>query len=657
MHRYRKLYHRLTPLSAVVETVEEKVSLKPKGTELIEISRAVNRVLAEDVRAAVNIPPFNRSMVDGYAVISDDLSEAYENNPVKLRVVGRIFAGERPKIEFKHGECVEVATGALIPYPADAVVPVEFTRKIGDDEILVYNRVGHGENVDYVGSDAVVGEVIVHKGTVLTPELIGSIASIGIRKVRVYSQVSACIYSIGNELVEPGERIIEGQIYDSNAYMVAAHLQASGVSADIRGIIADDFREIKEKIDEALQKYDVVITIGGTSAGLEDITYKVASTYNPGIIVHGVKIKPGRPTFIAANKDKLIVGLPGFPFSCLVASELILIPIISKITGVKGADRRVVEAFLLAPVRGKPGLTRIIPVLVRRRSDTYFAYPFMLRSSSAIKLTSFNGFLTIPEGIEGLSKDAKVKVILRRGYREEDIVFVGSHCPLAEELFLKLRGKYNVKYLFVGSTGGLRVLKTGISDIAGSHLLDPETGQYNIPFIHRHGLKNVVVVRGYYREQGFIARKDALKKVDSILDIIKNNYRFINRNKGSGTRVLVDLMIKNEAEELGISFREIRNRIRGYWFEARNHYSVASLIKAGRADIGVAIKYVAVLYGLDFKPISREIYDFIFTKNSLKHEPIRDFLAILSDKAMEDIVKKYPGYHLHPDSGKVIYSC
>jgi len=656
MGEYRKVYRKLADLGEVFEILSKIVKARSLRVEEVPVEKALRRVLAENIKAAYSVPPFSRALMDGYAVYSSDTSLAYEDKPVKLKLAGVVKIGEAPSFELRKGECAEIDTGAPIPYPADAVIPVEYTCKTPSNEVEVYRRVAKGENVDLVGSDIAEGEIVAWRGEIVTPQLIGVLLSAGITKIKVYSKPQVTVIPIGSELAEPGVELEYGKIYDSNSFMIAALLEEAGASVKRLNIVKDSYSEIKDAVDRALEDSDIVVTIGGTSAGLGDLTYRVFSEYGPGVIVHGLKVSPGRPTVIALAGEKVLFGLPGFPVSCLNIAKLLLVPLIKMLQGTSpSVIEKTVEAELLSPVRGAVGLVKLVPAIIAERRGKIYAYPLSTHSGALYTLYMSDGFITIPENTEYLAEGATVSVrIFSENFRQR-VLFAGSHCPLAISLLERLRERYSLKIIITGSLTGLNLVGKKIADIAGSHLYDPSTGEYNIPFIEKYKYRDLVVVRGYLREQGFVYRRDL--KIKSFTEIIENELRFINRNKGSGTRALIEEIIKREAKKEKVSSREFKERIKGFEYEVKTHEAVGYLISRGIADVGVAVKYIADKYKLGFTKISTEIYDFILSKDILNKNIAKDFMHVLDPSSLKKIITLLPGYSLHKDTGKVIYAC
>lgn len=648
----RKIYRRLVSADRVLRIIEEKFSLEPLGREKVYVGDAVGRVLAGNAYSRVNLPPYTRSLVDGYAVISGDLEGVYENRPKVLKLVGKVSTGETVKPSIRNGECLEVSTGAVVPYPADAVVPVEYTEKVGD-KIVFYRSVRHGENIDIVGSDMVAGEVVAWRGEVLTPLMINALAASGICEVEVYRRVKVGIIPTGNELKSPGEKLEYGQIYDSNSHMVYSIVKMLGAEPKTYSPAKDDYAEIKRKVQEALKKDDVVVCIGGTSAGLEDHVYRVFSEFSPGILIHGVKQKPGRPLVVALSGKKLLFGLPGFPLSCLLSSLLYLAPVVSKLQGLREYPAILEKAKAAIPLRGQPGIRVFLPCILFQRNGVRYAYPLPGHSGRVGAVTMIDGFIVVAEDRELVAQGEEVDVVRYFGARSYSANIIGSHCPLLQYLIEKVSAEHSVRVVNVGSAAGLEALKIGVADAAGMHMLDPETGEYNVPIITKQGLRDVIIVRGYLREQGFVYNRK-LGKIEGFAEIAEKGLRFVNRNPGSGTRILTEQLIAREAKSLGIAPNKLREKIRGYTFEAKTHEAVGYLVSQGLADVGVAVRYVAEKYGLAFTKIRDERYDLVLRKESLDKPVIRSLLKLFRRDNLEKFVTEFPGYKVDGETGKKI---
>ncbi|ENN96791.1 molybdopterin biosynthesis protein MoeA/LysR substrate binding-domain-containing protein [Methanocaldococcus villosus KIN24-T80] len=566
--------------------------------ETVSIEEAVNRVLAEDVFSDIDIPPFDRATVDGYAVIAEDTFNADEDKPVELKVIDEIRAGEIKNIEIKRGECVEIATGAMIPKNANAVVMVEYTEREGD-KVKIYKPIAPMENIQFAGSDVMVGELVLRKNTLLTPKDIGVLAAIGRKKVRVYKKLKFAIISTGNELVSPGEVLEDGKIYDINSYTLMSYIKNLGYDYVFLGIVRDNVEDIKEKINKGLGLADIILLSGGTSAGRGDLVEKAIEMLGGEILIHGLKIKPGKPTIIGKVKNKLVIGLPGYPTSCLTVFDVLF-----------GNEKNLIKAKFRGRYISAKGRVEYLPVMLVKGKE-YSCYPITKGSGAITTLSEADGYVVIDENREILEEeDVDVHLF---GYTSA-LNIIGSHC-IGIDIILK-DANLQAKVINTGSLGGILAIKRGEADIAGIHLLDEKEG-YNIPYLKKYNVKNAVLIRGYIREQGFILREDL-----SLDEIIKNihNFEIISRNKGAGTRILFENFLKKH----NINYNELK--IVG---EAKTHSSVAKAVAMGRADIGIGIKTVADYYKLKFIKIGEENFDFLIRKERFGDDDVQKFIRSL----------------------------
>ncbi len=646
----RKIYRRLVSVDDVIPIIESYRPLRPLEEVELSLAEAIGRVLSRNVYAKTNYPPYTRALMDGYAVMSDDLAGAYEDRPKRLRLVGRLSAGEFKSISIGRGDCVEVSTGAAVPHPADAVVPVEYTSVEGG-YVVFYKSVARGENVDQAGSDFAEGEVAAWKGEVLTPSLASLLAALGIDRVYVYRPARVGILPTGNELRSPGEELEYGCLYDSNSYLVYGYAKMMGAEPRIYERALDDERDLEGKLLKAIEENDLVVTIGGTSAGLEDLTYRVLSRLDPGLIVHGVREKPGRPLAVAVHRDKIVLSLPGFPLSCFLTVNLYLLPILAKLQGLRGYEHKYVVARTSTPLRGEPGMRVFVPAILVERGGLTTAYPLPRHSGGISALSLVDGYVVVPESVEYAPAGSELKVLVSPFWRPYEVNVIGSHDPLLQRVLDAIASRERVRVLNVGSTAGLQALKAGVADVAGAHLLDPETREYNVPHVERMGLRGVVLIRGYLREVGFVHRKGL--SVSSMGDIVDKGFRFVNRNPGSGTRVLVDLLLEEESKRRGVDLEDLKRMVMGYNFEVKTHEAVAHLVSKSVVDVGVAVRYAAERYGLAFTPIGRERYDIIVRKDSLDKEVVKKLVHRFSE-LVRDLVKDFKGYEVDEETGKVL---
>ena len=644
------VFHKLVSLEEALRIIDEKLGgIKPLGIESIELSHAYGRILAEDVYASADSPPFDRSIVDGYAVVAEDTYNADEANPARLRLIGKVRIGDMPSIEISSGTCVEISTGAPIPRGANAVVMVEYT-KAEDGDILVYRGVSPGENIAQTGSDASIGDLILRRGRRIGPREIAALAAVGCSEVKVYVNPRVALLSTGNELVPISEKLKPGKIYDVNSHAISAMLKDLGLNVDFHGILPDNYTVIKKSIEEILEKYDIIITSGSTSAGFGDIIYKVFEDLG-GVLIHGLKIKPGKPTVIGATDDrKLLIGLPGFPLSAMMIFMVLAKPIIMKIIGIQSLEEEnTIKAKIPIRIETGKGRRHTIPVQILTSANGLIAYPVTGDSGAATTLSIADGFIDVEEEKQYLSEDEEVVVKLFQPLKISSISIVGSNCP-ALNILLEEGGLWDAKLVNVGSFSGWRALKKGEADIAGTHLLDPETHEYNIHMPKKMGLENDVdLYRGYTRTIGILVAKENPKTIKNLEDILRDDIIFVNRVKGSGVRTFLDIKLA----ELGV--RDPEKKIKGYTYEVKTHTAVASAVAQGRADVGIAVGYVSELYGLDFIPLTEEYFDFAVRKDRLSKESVKRFIETLRSESFHKKLKEIPYYKTCSETGQKIF--
>ncbi|HDD26853.1 MAG TPA: molybdopterin biosynthesis protein [Acidilobales archaeon] len=653
----RKLFHELVGLDEVEGIISKYVPLRPKGVEVVNVEEALNRVLAEDVYSPSDYPPFDRSEVDGYALRAEDTYGADEESPKRLRIIGSVEVGQLPRVEVGPGKAVEIATGAMIPRGANAVVMEEHTHREGN-ELLVFKPVAPGDNISTTSSDISMGDLIIRKGTLLKPHHIALMSGLGIDRVKVYKRINVAVFSTGNEIARPSEELRPGMIYDANSYFLVASLRELGANARYVGHLPDEENVMLNEIGKVMKDYDVIMTSGGTSAGLGDLVYRVFDKLgNPGVIVHGLRVKPGKPTVIAVADGKLLIGMPGFPLSCAMVFHKVVRPIIAKMLGIERLDEVKVKALMPYRLRAGRGRTWFIPVSIIKGVKGFLAYPVTLSSGSIAALTYADGYIVVPENKELVDEGDEVDVYLfSSSLHLPELVFMGSHDIALWRILTESGLITKSKVIVTGSLRGWYAIKRGEADIAPTHLLDEETGEYNVPYIDRLNLKGVaLLVRGYARRIGFIVPKGNPKNIRSFRDLLRDDVMFVNRVKGSGVRVFVDLKLKELAERLGEDIDRIRGMVKGYTYEVRTHTAVAAAIAQGRADVGVGAEVAARMYGLDFIPLTEEVVDFLIRVDRIDKKSVRDFIRLLRSDLTKEVLSRLPGYRYLPNTGLVIY--
>jgi len=628
----RKEFRQLISVQRAAEIISNLTLVR--RTEKVPLQHALGRTIADDVTSRVDVPSFDRAAMDGFALVASDTYTAKEDEPTQLRIVGSIQPGIRPQYDVRPGHAAEIATGAMMPRGANAEVMVEHV-DIEGETIAVRKPVTLHENVISAGSDVMVGELVLRAGTVLTEREIGALATIGQPDVKVFERPRIGILTTGNEIVPPGSTLRAGEIYDVNTYSIGAAVMSSGGEPIYFGIVEDDITMIERVVEEALRACDVVISSGSTSAGRGDVVYRIAERGN--LLAHGVSIKPGKPLIIAELEGKPFFGLPGYPVSALMVYYVFIDPFIR---GISKPTRKAL-ATLGIEIHSVPRY-ELVPVNIVRSK----AYPVGAGSDAITSLLS-DGFLEIPEHIDILEEGEEVEVTLFGEFEITDLMFIGSHDIGVDILFRMIADVApHIKTVNVGSQGGLAAVRKGVADISGIHLLSP-SGEYNLPFLKEYGVHKAALVKGYLREQGIITRKGEMIPFDKLPET-----HIINRNKGSGTRVLTDMLLDKIAARRGVTFAELTKSIKGYDSEARTHSAVASAVRFGKADAGIGIKPVADLNGLAFSPIANEEYDFVIPQDRLDEPPLRQFRRALRSDAF---AKSLPsGMRTHDRTGEVI---
>jgi len=417
------MFRRLLTFEEAKRVIQQNFEAKPLGVEEIPLLEACNHVLAEDVISPLDVPPFNRSTVDGYAVKAEDTFGADENSPVKLRLCGTVSVGEMPKIKVERGTAAEIMTGAPIPDGADAVVMAENTEQ-KNNEVYVYAAVAKDENVMKAGADIKKGETVARKGQLLGAREIGAIAAVGKSKVKVYKVPHVAVLSTGAEVTEPGKPLALGKIYDINAYSLSAAVVESGGKPVYLGVFPDEQDELEKALKRALASADIVVTSGGVSVGPKDVIPKTLNLLGkPGVIVCGIAIKPGKPTTVALIDGKPVFSLPGHPTSALLIFHLLVRPIIERMAGKKAAEPLTVKAFAstrMFPARGRR--TFIMVKLKKDELNRFIVEPVPVGLSGAITtLLRADGFVEIPENQQFIEADEEVTVHLFK-----DLEYIGG---------------------------------------------------------------------------------------------------------------------------------------------------------------------------------------------------------------------------------------
>ncbi len=607
----------------------------PLESEEVKVSDSLSRVTADEIFAKMSSPPFVSSAMDGIAVKSDMTKGASESNPIRLKV-GR--------------DAVFVDTGDPIPAGFDAVVMIEDLSRVGEDILEIIKPVYPWENIRPVGEDIVQTELVLPAFHVIRPPDIGALLNAGYATVRVVRKPVVSIIPTGTELVDDPADADDEKVVESNSRVLSSMVSSWGGSPIRFDLIPDDERVIESSFIKALENSDMVIINGGTSAGSEDFTAEIISRYGS-IIVHGVGMRPGKPVVLGVCGRVPVVGLPGFPLANFRAAEQFVIPVVRNFLGLGSPSARKVEAFLARKVFSSIGFEEFVQVKIGKVGQRIIALPLKRGSGVLMSLVRSDGVLRIPAGIEGYEKGRKVTVDIYEPDFDIDgnILTVGSHDVSIDILasFLSRKNpRLRLASVNVGSIAGLLAVKNREGHIAGVHLIDPETGKYNLSYVRRylHGEK-YAVFRFASRTQGLIVKKGNPKNIKSIEDLTRSDLLFVNRQKGSGTRILFDLLIGSRGIDPSL--------VSGYESEVPTHTMVAAAVARGSADAGLGILAAARSLGCDFVPISEEKFDLVTLKDFAEGESFSAIIEVLKDPEFRKRVESLGGYDLS-EAGELV---
>jgi putative molybdopterin biosynthesis protein len=613
---------------------EQQLDLSPLAAESVPLAAALTRVLAHDVVAAVDAPPFDRSNVDGFALRAVDTVGAGDANPKIFRLNAEVIAcGDAPALEVAPGTATTIATGGVIPRGADAVVMIEHTELIkeGAPSIELRRTAAPGQFVSYAGSDIARGEMLLRRGTRIGSREIGMLAACGLAGVDVVRRPKVAVLSTGDELVAPGSPLRPASVYDSNGAIIAAAVTEAGGEPLSLGAFPDDAAALEKAVRQALANSDMVVLSGGTSKGAGDLSHAIVSRLGkPGILVHGVALKPGKPLCLGVIGTTPIVVLPGFPTSAIFTFHAFVAPVIRARAGLPPEAAEMLSARVPVRIASELGRKEFVLVSLIESKDGPVAFPTGKGSGSVTSFSQADGFLEIDALASSLDAGSHAQVtLIGSAAHAPDLVIMGSHDVALDVVVgaLAERG-FSARTLAVGSLGGVAAASRGECDVAPVHLIDPESGQYNVHL----ATPALRLVRGWQRMQGILFRpgdkrfegrraQEALKTA-----LADNTALMVNRNAGAGTRVLIDQLLNGA-------------RPPGYANQPKSHNAVAAAIAQNRADWGVAIEPVAKLYGLGFLPLSPEHYDFLVVESRADRPAVQAFLAALRNDAVRERIR------------------
>jgi len=648
------IYIENTPLSQALALWREKLSsagIKPLEGHMMPVHDSLGRVTADAISAKLSAPFYHSSAMDGYAVKFADTFGASETSPARLAI---------------GTQALYVDTGDPLPDGFNAVVMIEDInriagsdtacgdkpKEIGTEYIEIIQPAAPWQHVRVIGEDIVCTELILPENHRIRAVDIGALLAGGHTEVGVRRKPRVVIIPTGSELVEPGTELKRGDIIEYNSRVLSSLVEEWGGESLRMSPVPDDLEKIKSAILDGCDKGDMVIVNAGSSAGSEDFTAKAIAELDE-VMLHGINIKPGKPVILGWVQNRPVLGIPGYPVSAYVTFNLFAKELIYRWQGLDTPEPERISARLSRQTASSLGQEEFLRVKVGKVGENLIATPVSRGAGVLMSLVRADGFVRIPAMSEGFGAGAEVEVELLRGKKEIEntVVCIGSHdnaLDLLANIFKKTHPEYSLSSAHVGSMGGLMALKKGEAHMAGTHLLDEISGEYNIPYIQRLlGDRKIVLMNLVYRQQGLVVPKGNPKNITGFADLSRPDVVFINRQGGSGTRLLTDKYLK----DLGISAGDVK----GYEREEYTHMGVASAVLTGIADTGMAILASARALDLDFVPLAGERYDLAFPAEYMRTDKVAALVEIIkSSQELRNGIVALGGYDIS-DMGKIMY--
>lgn len=634
----RNIYLSNMEVEKALELYLDRLSIDRRQAEeeAIATVESMGRVTSKAVFAILSSPNYNASAMDGIAVKAKDTFAASETNPVRLTL---------------EKDFIYVNTGNPILDPYDAVIMIEDVTVIDDSTVEIIKSAAPWQDIRPIGEDIVANEMIIPSNHSIRPVDIAAMLAGGVNQVKVYRKPMVGLIPTGTEIIEPGEPMKLGKIIESNSRMFEGLVKEYGGEPVRYKPVADDYKLLKEAIQKAAQENDMVVINAGSSAGSEDYTVGIIRELGE-VLVHGVAIKPGKPAILGIIEGKPVIGIPGFPVSAYFVFENFAKPVIKSFVKQPVHIRETAEAVLSKRVVSSLKHREYVRIKLGMVDDKLIATPLSRGAGATMSLVRADGILVIPQNSEGIEAGETVTVELLKNIAEikSTIVSIGSH-DIAMDIMANLihhkDSDYSLSSAHVGSLGGIMALRRGEAHIAPIHLLDENTGHYNVEYVKRY-LPNVemALIKGIKRIQGIMIRKGNLKNIKGFEDLAREDVQFVNRQRGAGTRILLDYMLSKK----GIS----PEAISGYQREMTTHMAVAAAVESGSADAGLGVLSAAKAMGLDFIPVGDEEYDFAVPVKYLKQPMLMLFIEMLKSEEFAKELEALRGYSLE-QAGEIIY--
>jgi len=614
----RKAYIDNIDVNVAIDEYFKKLEIIPKE-EQIKVRDSLNRVTSKAVYAKLSSPSYNCAAMDGIAVTSNNTLGATESEPKLLKL---------------NQDFIYINTGNPIKDPFDAVIMIEDCIIIDQEHIEILSPAYPYQHIRQIGEDIVATEMILPSKHKIRPVDIGALISGGIDEIEVYKKPKVALIPTGSEIVENVDEVVEGKIIDSNSYVFENLILELGGVSNKTSIAVDEYETIKERVLEAVEDNDIVLINAGSSAGTMDYTVDVIDEIGE-VVVHGVAMKPGKPTILGIVKGKPVIGIPGYPVSSYLVFDVFVKPVVLKFLGLEDDKDEIAKASLTKRVVSSLKNEEIIRVTLGFVEDKLIATPLQSGAGVIMSLVKADGLCRIPRNVEGYDASDIVDVKLLKPLHQikESLVSIGSHdiCMDIISDMMKLKSTH------VGSMGGILSLKRKECHLAPIHLLDADTGQYNISYVRRYfNGEKMALIKGLNRIQGFIVEKGNPLNIQSVKDLAREDVVFANRQRGSGTRVLLDYELeKNNVDP---------EKIKGYKREFSTHMAVAAAVKNKSANVGLGVYSASKALDLDFYPLKPEEYDFLTYEKNLEDDKLKQFIEILKSEEFRSRVDALGGY-------------
>ncbi len=617
---------------AFVDTLTARGALQLLPPEAVSVEKAVGRITHQAVKAKICSPHYHAAAMDGFAVKAGNTFGASEANPYRLKL---------------GWEAEVVDTGDPLPEGFDAVIKQEDVSFPAEGLIEITLGAVPWQHVRVMGEDVVATEMLLPANHKIRPIDLAVLFAGGLTEVAVRRRPKVAVLPTGTELVNPGDPLQKGSIIDFNSRVLGAMIEELGAEPMRFPITHDNYGLLKQRISQAVEQADLVIINAGSSAGREDFTAQLVGDLGE-VLTHGVAIKPGKPVILGVVNNKPVIGLPGYPVSAVLTFDLFVQPLLARKLGI-GLNQEEVQATLTRKLVSPLGVDEFVRIKLGQVGEKLTATPLARGAGVVSSLVRADGIIQVTRLSEGLHPGQSARVKLLRPLKEilQTVVAIGSHDPAMDILGDQLHSLYPQFYLssaHVGSLGGLMALRRGEAHVAGVHLLDEVSGEYNRTYIEKLlAGSRAVLVNMAYRSQGLMVAPGNPKGIHTLQDLARQDIQFINRQGGSGTRVLLDYQLKKQ----GIS----SELIQGYQREEFTHMAVAAAVAGGAADCGLGVWSAAQALGLEFIPVAEERFDLCILSEFLDLPHVRAMLQVLTADSLHSQIAELGGYDLR-DCGR-----